>query len=626
MINYYKKLSWGLLAALIVLTVLFPTLQNGWTSWDDQAYILDNPLVKQLNWKSVKAIFSTLSFNGGYTPLPMLSWALNRWFSGTDAFPFHLTNLLLHLLNVLLCHWLVWRLTKNGFTAFMVALLFGIHPMNLEPVAWITGRKDLLLGLFSLSSLVTWSYFLDSQTKCWKWYFITIVLFALALLSKGTAVVIPVWMVLVLLFKQGKFGLRELYVHIPFFGISLVFGLLAIWSQQTSKALSSFSDIAFSESLLWTIQALGTYVSKLFFPYHIGPFHGYPLQHSVFLIAIGLLSVCLVGTSLIFTRQLKLNLFVFGALFFLVGIIPVLQFLPVGFALTADRYAYMPFIGGYLIMAQLMRFTESHTVVIKTVKATVLVAFTCLFAYQTRQHAHVWKSDLDLWSHEIEYHNHIPRAYVNRGQYYLSRGEYEKSIEDLHMAILQEPDMKEAYQQQGLAFQGVAKYDEAALSFKKAIVIDSSYVPAWLNLSLNYFYVGDTKLALHNLETAEDIEPFNMLVLLNLGILHEQQGNVQFADSKYTKAIEFHPLASKGYRYRGVLRFQQRNYQAAKMDFEHWRERDSQNPMVYRWLARTSASLGVKDAFYINTARASELSGPLPQEEFKHLEALLLEN
>ena len=525
--RYATNKHWlGALAVLFTAIATIPTVNNGWLRWDDHIYILSNPFVQQFNWESILGIFTTYSYNGGYTPLPMLSWALDNWMFGNDAFHFHLTNFILHLCNVLLCFLFIRQLTSDYRIAFFVATLFGLHPMHLEPVAWITGRKDLLMGFFTMLSLLAWQKYLYVDSKHLLWFFCALTAFILALLSKGTAVVVPVWFLLLALYHKRKLSFREITVQIPFWTIALLFGVLAIISQQKASALDSLLNVDFGESILWSAQALGTYAIKMLIPYHIGPYHPYPLKHSSFLVISGVVVLFFALIFFSFTRNsLKGNTSIFGISFMLVGLLPILQFIPVGFALTADRYAYLPFIGGYLIIAHFISSDETATAIFNQIKSGFLLVFICALGYQTRTHAKVWSSDETLWTYEIEHHGHAPRAYVNRGQFYLNKGEFQRAIDDFDEAIAQESKLKEAHQQKGLAFQALREYGAAEVSFSNALQIDSTYVPALLNLALNSVYQNDKRIALNRLRTAQKLEPNNILVLLNLGLLLRKKEN-----------------------------------------------------------------------------------------------------
>lgn len=616
----YGKCILALLSGLITLMVLYPTLQNGWTSWDDKIYILDNPLVKSLTTESIYAIFTTWEYNGAYTPLPMLSWAVNYHFTGTEAFPFHLTNLILHLINTLLCFVFIRLLTQNTTVAFVVGVLFGIHPMHLEPIAWITGRKDLFLGFFSLSSLVAWTMLESAARKRMLLYALTLVLTICALFSKGTAVVLPVWFLMISVLKYKKQLTKSFIKLAPFWIFAIGFGLIAIVSQQDSGAMKSVAEVDFLKSFVFAVVSLGTYCIKLLIPYHIGAAHNYPEVINFFTSA-GLVSVailfCLVVVYLL--QKSSERMLLFSVLFFLVGTLPILQFLPVGYALTADRYVYIPYVGGFLALGLgLSKITQTNVVV----KKLVWVGFTMyvlILGFSSWSAAGIWQSDLTLWNNEIAFHGYAPRAYVNRGQYYEKQEQFELAEQDYLIAVQQDPKLKEGHHKLGILLQSQKKYREAEHNFKLVLEIDSAYAPAWLNMALNEYYLGNVKSSFQCLGQAEINDPKNLLVYLNRGVIHQELGKVEFALNDYSKAIEVSPFNVRGYRFRGVLNFELGRLDLAISDFQRWKELNGKDPMVYRWLARYHSRMKDSQQFLENASMADRLGGAFPAQEFSQL-------
>lgn len=605
---------------LITTIVLIPTLKNGWTSWDDKVYILDNPLVKSLTKESVTAIFTTPQYNGGYTPLPMLSWAFNYHFSGTNVFPYHLTNLILHLINTVLCFVFVQLLTRNFSVAFATSILFGIHPMHLEPVAWITGRKDLLLGLFSLASLICWAKYDTQEQNRFSNYWLTLVFTILALLSKGTAVVLPVWFLLISVLVNQRYLMKSFFTLAPFWILAVAVGLLAVFTQQDSEAMQRFSEINFGHSSLAAINSLGTYIVKLVVPYHVGPAHNYPQAYNVFIVVCFFL-VCAAFLAILWFvhKSRKHRKVFFGLLFFLIGVLPILQFLPVGYALTADRYVYIPYIGGFLVIGFVLSQLTNRNMITKTFVYVGFALYVSVLGFQTWSYANIWKSDLTLWNHEIAFHKYAPRAYVNRGHFYANNGMTQLALNDYNTAISQDPELKEAYQKIGLALQELKRYQEAEASFVKALEIDSLYSPAMLNLALNAFHQGDYESSFRYFNQAEKAEPKNLLVYLNRGVLYQQLGNYQAALHNFSTAIQVAPFNIRGYRFRGVLLFELGRMQEAFYDFEKWQELNTKDPMAYRWLARWYSQNRDEQRFIQNAELAKQLSGAFSEREFQQL-------
>ena len=166
-----KTEHWLLIALVITVLSLIKTVFHDWVNWDDPVYISENPLIKDISLEGIKNMFATDQVLGAYIPLVLLSWALDYAYGGLDPMVFHTTNLMLHLFNVGLVFYLVKSLAKRNEIAFITALLFGMHPMHVEAVAWITARKDLLYTLFFLCGLMAYQRYLKKDNTV-KYFFI----------------------------------------------------------------------------------------------------------------------------------------------------------------------------------------------------------------------------------------------------------------------------------------------------------------------------------------------------------------------------------------------------------------------------------------------------------------------
>lgn len=268
---------WIFLCVFITFGVMAPNINNGWVNWDDENFILNNPLVEHITSENVKKVFTTLENNGGYTPLVVLSWSLDYSADGFNAQVFHTTNILLHLINVSLVFILILSLTQRIELAVIVALLFGIHPMQLEAVAWITSRKDLLYGLFYLAGLITYLKYLKNENgHRRKLYLLCLLFFAGSLLSKGMAVTFPVTLLIIDQFMKRK-NLRLLIIEkIPFLVLSIIVGLIAVSAQQQGGAIGEMENISFVDSFFVACYGLVVYVFKAIIPMNLSSYHPYP--------------------------------------------------------------------------------------------------------------------------------------------------------------------------------------------------------------------------------------------------------------------------------------------------------------------------------------------------------------
>ena len=268
-----KNLPLGLIVLLLLLiitTVFLPALGNNFVNWDDPSYILNNLRIRSLAWNNVLHIL-TSTHQGGYEPLTELSFAIEYRFCGLNPFCYHLTNLVFHLFNCLLVFWLVFLLDRNPNVAFLAALFFGIHPLRVESVAWVSERKDVLYGFFFLSSLVAYLCYLGKRSA--RFLYLSLALFAISLLPKVQGLTLPLILLLLDYLQGRKFSRRMLVEKTPFFLISglLIYinlaGQVQIGRIQKGHLLAVFDNIRYA--------ATGPifYLSKLLLPIRLSGFY-----------------------------------------------------------------------------------------------------------------------------------------------------------------------------------------------------------------------------------------------------------------------------------------------------------------------------------------------------------------
>jgi len=272
-----------LLLALLVFSVtlsFLPSIKNDFTNLDDGDYLVNNPLVKDLSLEGIGRIFNPLehiygtSFNPQlYVPMVTLSYALEYHFFNFNPQAYHSTNLILHLLNVLLVFWMIYLLCGNIYIAFITALIFGIHPLRVESVAWVTERKDVLYAFFYLWAVVCYLYFKRNSSIILLLG--TYILFTFSLLSKPVAVTLLFVLPLCDFYIDKKFTLRSLLNKIPIFIIAAVFALL---SQIGTRYLLLDPDFNFFDYLLIPIYSLVFYIIKIVAPLGLTCLYPYPLK------------------------------------------------------------------------------------------------------------------------------------------------------------------------------------------------------------------------------------------------------------------------------------------------------------------------------------------------------------
>jgi hypothetical protein len=261
----YSLLPWFCLVAVLTAVCLWPMLKNEFTNWDDEFYVTNNPLLRGPQWKR---IFSEQVL-GNYHPLTMLSYAFNFAISGLDPFSYLLVNYLFHIVNTLLVFYFTWNISgKNKFIAAFVALVFGIHPMHVESVAWVAERKDVLYTFFFLLSLIQYWFFLTKAKK--KNLVFCFLFFVLSLLSKPAAIVLP-FVLFLLDYWYGQSLKKNIVFKIPFFALSILFGIITV-SIQSSSAMAGLSVFSITDRLFFACYVLMTYFYRFFVPYPLSAF------------------------------------------------------------------------------------------------------------------------------------------------------------------------------------------------------------------------------------------------------------------------------------------------------------------------------------------------------------------
>ena len=225
----------GISLVLLLTFILYRSgLQNGFVNWDDDKYIIDNPLIRSLD---IGALFSGYVM-GNYHPLTMLVYAIEYQLFGIDPTGYHVVNMLLHLLNTFLVFLAIIRLSKNNLAGLVAALFFGIHPMHVESVVWASELKDLLYTAFFLGSWIFYMRYIDAPEKR-KYYYIALLLFLAALLSKAMAVSLLPVLFLTDYFRGRKISRPVIVEKFPWILLSIIFGIVAVLAQQSLGATES---------------------------------------------------------------------------------------------------------------------------------------------------------------------------------------------------------------------------------------------------------------------------------------------------------------------------------------------------------------------------------------------------
>ena len=560
------------LSAVILITALafYPSLNNGFPNWDDGAYLAENAAVRELSGNSIKTMFSSF-YVACYLPLTILSYAIEYHFAGLDPFAYHATSLILHLGNCLLVFWFIFMLRANLTIAFITALLFGIHPLHVESVAWISERKDVLSGFFFFSALISYQYY-HREGKSPARYCLALLLFLCALLSKAMAITLPCVLLLCDYFKQSTFNRRLLWEKIPFFLLAAIFGAVALYAQNTLGGVRNQPSVSLLDTAVIAGYGPVFYLSKIFVPVNLSCLYPYPNSAAGLLFGfyagamLALVLLAAVGYALRYSRTIS-----FGALFFLITLLPVMQLVPIGQAMAADRYTYIPAMGLFYLAAE--GFTRLYgnggkpARGRKNVLLLAVILISAMFLVLTWQRCLVWKDGVTLWNDVIRNYPRDPVAYHNRGLAFKDAGDYERAIADFTTALSISPQFIDAYNNRGLAYKGKKIFIKAFADFDAALRLNPRYAKAWCNRGLTHTLTGQHQKAIEDLTRALALDPHFAIAFYNRGNAYAAIEEDDRAIADYTQALSIDPAYAEAYNNRANLLLKKGDYDRAIADY-----------------------------------------------------------
>lgn len=557
----------------VTLVILWPTINNGWTNWDDQFYVLHNPLIRDISINWLQETFSTLQVQGIYHPLTILSYTLDYAIAGLEPDVYHTTNLVLHAFNVGLVFWFIYLLSGSTNIATWTAMLFGIHPMHLESVAWISARKDVLYTVFFMSGLISYWYYLQGGKRQLSVYLLCLLWFILSLLAKGMAVTFPLLLFCLDFLLNRQLKITVILEKIPFLLLSLGFGILAVITEQKGAALAELHQYDYGESIVVAFYTITVYVIKAFMPFHLSAFHPYPNLGEEAIPWFYYVAVIPLGSLLYLVYRVgsRYREVAFGAAFFLVSILPVSQIVPVGSAVLAERYTYVAYIGLFFLMGlawnQWTKRQWGDQRPYRTFVVCLCSGWLLLMGWIPHDRTDVWQNGETLWSDVIEKYPNDYFAYGNRGNYRLSVDNRDGAMADFNQSLHLNPRFFEGYNNRGMVYLNARDYRRARADFDQAIEINAQYAKAWLNRAVVSMMQGDYAQALSDLDRTLQLAPEFPQAFHTRGVLYRQMRKFDAAIRDLSTAINLASEHAVLYKDRGTVYYLSQHPEAAIEDF-----------------------------------------------------------
>ncbi len=552
-------------AAILLLTALvfLPALTNDFLLFDDDIHLVENFLVQSLAPSNLVAIFKQ-SINNIYVPLTTLTFAIEHHFFEFNPVVYHFNNLLLHLLTTACVFVFVRRLDLSFRIAAIAALLFGIHPMRVESVVWVTERKDVLFGLFYMLALLEYVRYVQLEKK-WA-YWLTLFFGFLSMLAKPMALSLPLILFLCDVYLRRKKSLIMFVEKIPFFAYIIPVAWITFsLNARTMQWLGS-------ESMLLLLWSFAFYIKKFLFPFVLLPV--YPVPNPVALTNVSYWSSFIVFVVFCVGLFLfrKNRVVIFSALFYVCSMFFLFRFDNVSdIHMVGDRYIYIPALGFCLLLAvvsdKLLKWPKNRRS-LRTGIVISLVMIGASLGIKTFFQNQIWKNDETLWTHEMRYAPTVPLAYNIRGNYYLDKEDFNSALKDYNMAIKLQPLYDHPFHNRGLLYLSVGQYEKAVKDFTKALENNPKHTEALNNRGVSYVMLKELSLARKDFKKGIELAPKDTDGYSNMGSLYDVIGRTKRALTYYDQALRINPSSVDVYLKRAQTYLKRKEYVQALMDYE----------------------------------------------------------
>ena len=458
--------------------------------WDDVAYIVQNPHIRDISWKNITAIVGR-AFEGNYAPVHLLSYMGEYAVWGLNPKGYHVVNVLLHIFDSVFLFILIRKITTRNDVAILAALIFAVHPVQVENVAWVSEQKSLLAMAFFLPAF--YLYVRDTDSKSNLFYWVSVILYGFSLLAKVSTVSLPILLIMYDFSYRKKFELRYLINKTPYFIIAGAMSLVSIFIQTSNRSMFYFQDDPFI-TFLTTLVIIKKYLLNLILPVNLSAY--YSLLHTSLSEPVVMLSLVLTvslvsGTIYLYRKDRQAG---FWAAWFWIAILPNLNIIPLSVAM-ADRYLYLPMIGPAVVISIalfgpvkiwiLRRFPTRVSWIYVASGILILLLFII-----SHTRTLIWKNDLTLWSDTVTRVQHgIP--YTNLGAAYIQAGKIEEAKKYFEKSIEVMPAYSLAYQDLGRLYLQENNLGKAETYFLKVLSINPQNPFVSLMLSNIYITRGD---------------------------------------------------------------------------------------------------------------------------------------
>lgn len=538
-----RRAFWqGVVLVLAVITLYWPLTRYGFVNFDDDEYVTANPHVLQgVTVSAVKWAFTT-GHASNWHPVTWLSHMLDcQLFGASNAGAMHLVNILFHAANSLLLFLLLRRATGSEWRSLGVAAFFAFHPLHVESVAWIAERKDVLSTFFWL--LAMGCYIAYARTGRALQYWASFLLFAIGLMAKPMLVTFPAALLLLdfwPLQRWSKLRRRTLLIEkLPFVALALASSVVTFLVQK-QVAIIRLEQLSVPLRVANAITSYVGYLGKTFWPTKLVFFYPHPVTHPSSAVILSALALIFITAGAWVLRQRRPYL-LFGWLWYLGTLVPVIGLVQVGSQEMADRYTYVPLIGIFAALVwalgDLPFRRTSHRLGAASFATIALSACVLLTSHQIR----LWKNSVTLFTHALALTSKNLVANINIGAAYMQAGDNTHALQHYLAALQINPDNAKAQYNLGVALASLGRTDEAVKHYRIAMRIDPAYAKNLKALGDALLRSGDISEALQHYKSVLQIDSANSAVHLALGNTLFSTGDTEGAIEHLRAVLKIEP-------------------------------------------------------------------------------------
>jgi tetratricopeptide (TPR) repeat protein len=529
----------SLCAILITVFICFSSsLLNQFVPLDDPGHLLENPYVRALNWGNLTHIFRS-SVNGTYIPLTILSFAIEHHLFGFNPPLYHLNNLILHLAVVGLLFYLGRKLGLSTLGAGAGALFFGIHPMHVESVAWVTERKDVLYAFFYLLALHQYWNYLTRKDK--RAYGLSLLFGLLGMLAKPMTISLPLVLFILDWFYGRAFRFSLIVEKFAYSAYIIPIAWLTL-KQHPYHRTENFHDTILT--LIWSFMF---YPQKLFYPAGLSALYELPkpiaFSNPEYLWAAALFFVYIFCLF----RYRRHRWFTFANLYFINSIFFLIRpYSGRDMHFVADRFMYLPSMGFCFFIGHLIEeyVSRNRGKTFNLIRMAGLIVIFAALGIKTHAQAKIWKNDESLLNHMIQNNSYNPFPYFARGKMHQDRGEHATAISDYSKAIALGPDWSQAYNNRGIVYTLLGNDPAALKDFEMAISINPHNAQFYNNRGLVHYYTKNDRLAMADFNQSIKLNPRVASTHINRARLYHEGKQFKPAIEDLTAALRYEPSAA----------------------------------------------------------------------------------